>query len=118
MMLTDFESLPRSLLKCSTTAEKRLMIDTRATREAYENVEIPNIGCFSSNQNTADGLAKVTHYDAPDDILPSGVLNTKIEQCIERATTKTSKEELASLRNGLLRKGNTRVIISTTIVKK
>lgn len=106
-MLTDSETLPRSLLKCSTTEEKGPTIDTRATREAYENVEITNIGCIRSNQNIADGLTKVTHCDAPDDVLPSRVLNIKIEQCIERATPTTSDEKIASVCNGLLRKGNT-----------
>lgn len=42
-ILTDSESMFRLLLKSSTTPEKILIINIRATREAYENGYITNI---------------------------------------------------------------------------
>lgn len=86
------------MVKYSTTAEKRLIIDIRATREAYENRDITNIGWIPLNQNIAGGLNKVTDGDALDDELRIGVLNIKIKQWIERAMSSTCDEMLTPSR--------------------
>lgn len=56
------------------------MIDARATREAFTNGEISNIGLIKSSQNAADGITKSKECNAFERILDTGIVDTKVEQ--------------------------------------
>lgn len=58
-ILTDSESLLKLIVKSSVTTEKRLMVNVRAAREAYERGDIRNVGWIRSPDNMADGLTKI-----------------------------------------------------------
>lgn len=66
---------------------KRLMIDVRAAREAFENGEISNIGWIGSTENATDGLTKLKQCVAVETLLASGIINTQVKQWIEVDTT-------------------------------
>lgn len=85
-MPKDSESLFRMLVKSSTTAEKRLVIDIRATQEPYERGEITKIGWIRSKYSVSDGRTKITQCDVLDNLMKNGTLDTQTEQWIERAT--------------------------------
>jgi hypothetical protein len=55
---TDSRSLYKCLVKLSTTAEKRLMVDVMALRQAYERREIMYIVWINAKSNVADALTK------------------------------------------------------------
>lgn len=57
-MYTDSDSLFKVIKKSTTTTERRLMIDIRAAREAYQREEISDIAWIRGDQNPADGLTK------------------------------------------------------------
>lgn len=57
-VLAEFESLFKTLVKYSTTAEQRLMIDNTAAREAFDWKEITTIDWVRSESSVADKLTK------------------------------------------------------------
>lgn len=84
-MLTDSESLFRVIIKASVTTEKRLMIDVRAAREAYQRGDISNVGWIRSAHNLADGLTKFEKNKLMVEFLESGRVTTVVEQWVIRA---------------------------------
>ena len=89
-LLTDSISLFDIISKGSRTREKRIMLDTYATRESYENQETSNIGFVRSNHNLADGLTKPNVQVFQLQLLQTGRQQFKREQWILR-TPKLSK---------------------------
>jgi len=53
-MFTDSKSLFDVITKCSITTEKRLMIDIKSVREAYDRQEGSDVGFLRSEFNAAD----------------------------------------------------------------
>lgn len=60
----------------------RLMIDVKATREAFERKEIDNVSWTRSEYNVADGSTKVANCEALDKVLEHASLNLHVEQWI------------------------------------
>ena len=84
-MFTDSESLFKVIVKSTTTTEKRLMIDIKAGREAYDASEISDVGWVSSNDNPADGLTKEKRCSLLEKLLDSGRLDVVAKQWIIRS---------------------------------
>ena len=59
VMLTDSLSLFDVITKAKITSEKRLMIDVKVVKDAYQRNELHNIGFIRSEYNPADALTKV-----------------------------------------------------------
>ena len=58
VICTDSKSLYNALVTINTTTEKRLLIDLKVNREAYEMKEVAEICWIPTDQNPADGLTK------------------------------------------------------------
>lgn len=85
-MLTDSKQTFDVITKGSTTSERRLLIDICLAREAYAKGEIDHVGLVKSENNPADGLTKVKHCRALEDILVTGMDKNPVEQWIKRTT--------------------------------
>ena len=83
-MLTDSKSLFNVITKCSSTSEKRLMIDICALREAYASQEISDVGFIATKNNPADAFTKVTKCQALQHIVSTGSCDLPIEQWVIR----------------------------------
>ena len=83
-MVTDSMSLFKVIVNASTTTEKRLMIDIRAAREAYEKHEIEHLGWVKSERNIADGLTKLGRCNALEELLNTGRIDTSADKWVER----------------------------------
>ena len=79
-MFTDCKSLFDIITKCSGTTEKRLLIDIKSVREAYDDFEISDVGFVRSENNPADGFTKVKPNSALQKILHGNRCDFKIEQ--------------------------------------
>lgn len=60
------------ILRATTTTEEWLMMDLRATREAYGDGTIAVVGWISSKQNVADELSKSKPNDAMKKYMRTG----------------------------------------------
>lgn len=58
-MQTDSNNLFMVIVKASLTTELWLIIDIRASHEAYDRQKINDLGSVQSVDNKADGLRKV-----------------------------------------------------------
>ena len=88
LLYTDSDSLFKVIVKNSTTTERRLMIDLQATREAYGNHEISDIGWVKSDDNPADALTKRHHCAALIKIMDTGRLDLEVLQWVVRTDGK------------------------------
>lgn len=88
-MLTDSQSLFNVIVKASSTTERRLMIDIRATREAYMRGEISDVGWILSTDNIADAFTKLTPCKALDDLMSTGRLDLRVQQWVIRTGSNT-----------------------------
>ena len=84
VMLTDSKSLFDVLVKNSTTLERRLMIDFKAARDAYNSKEISNIGFIRSHCNAADAFTKAKGCEALERILSHWIIDQQAEQWVIR----------------------------------
>ena len=83
-ILTDSKSLFDTITKNSIITEKRLMIDVSAARQAYQRMEISDVGHISSKYNAADGLTKTKPCPALIQLLSTGKMDHPINQWIIR----------------------------------
>ena len=83
-MYTDSTSLFDVITKCSSTLEKRLMIDISAVRQAYEREEISDVRFVRTKDNPADAFTKVGKCEVLDKIMSSGKYILPIEQWVIR----------------------------------
>ena len=74
----------QALIKQTVTAEKRLMIDVKGTREAYRKREIEVIGFVRTDFIPADCLTKITKSEMLMSILKTGNLSHPVDQWDER----------------------------------
>lgn len=91
-MFTDSKSLFDIITKCSGTTEKRLLIDIKAVREAYERFEVSDVGFVRSENNPADAFTKIKCNSALFKILKNNKCDFEVEQWIIR--TKKKKKEV------------------------
>lgn len=83
-IFTDSKCLFDVITKHTTTTEKRLMIDIKAVREAYERMEISDVGWIRSKDNPADALTKLTENAVLETIIRDGFVDHDISQWIVR----------------------------------
>ena len=82
---TDSRSLFDVITRNTTTTEKRLMVDIRAIREAYEHMEISDVAWIRSENNPADALTKVKENHILNGILDNGRIAHAVEQWVIRS---------------------------------
>lgn len=82
-MLTDSESLFKTIVKSTTTTEKRLMIDIQAAQEAYGKQEISDVGWIRSEDNPAD-RTKPAPRAALERLMDTGRLDLSVQQWVVR----------------------------------
>lgn len=90
-MFTDSKSLFDIITKCTSMTEKRLLIDVKAVREAYEKFEVSDVGFVRSENNPADSFTKMRPNDALNRILHFNKSDFKIDQWIVRTQTTNLK---------------------------
>ncbi len=83
-MLTDGKSLFDVIVKSAKTAERRLMIDVAACREAFDRHEIADIGLIRSEYNLADCMTKIMLPKQLMKVTSTGYLSHPIEQWVIR----------------------------------
>eukprot|EP00171_Calliarthron_tuberculosum_P005221 IDg5221t1 len=93
IMLTDSEILFKVLTRARCTTEKRLMVDISATRQAYNDHLISNVGLISSEDNPADGLTKTKPNKALINLLRSHKLNHNVKQYVIRKPPNVLRSE-------------------------
>ncbi len=86
-MFTDCKSLFDVIVKASRTAERRLIIDIAACREAYERHEIADIGFLRSGFNLADCMTKIMRPTQLMEVMQTAHLEHPVEQWVIRRTT-------------------------------
>jgi hypothetical protein len=82
LLLTDSESLFKTLTNARYPTERRLLIDVAAMRQAYTRKEISNIALIDSNDNAADGLTKLKPNQALYRMLRAGRLDHRVRQWV------------------------------------
>jgi hypothetical protein len=82
MLFTDSKTLFDVITRARYTTETRLMIDISASREAFNERLISNIGLIKSEFNPADSLTKIGSNGAMLTLLRSGKIEHPIEQII------------------------------------
>lgn len=91
MLYTDSDSLFKVIIKNSSTTERRLMIDLEATREAYGNHDIADIGWVQSSDNPADALTKKGRCPALMQLIDEGRLDMEVLQRVVRTDVQRTK---------------------------
>jgi len=81
-MLTDSIQLFDVITRSRYTAEKRLMVDISAVREAYLEKTISNIALIKSEHNPADSLTKIGGNDAFEKLLATNTISHPVEQYV------------------------------------
>ena len=84
VMLTDSLSLFDVITKAKITSEKRLRINVKVVKDAYQRNELHNIGFIRSEYNPADALTKIKKSDILKRMLQQSLLLHPIEQWINR----------------------------------
>ena len=87
-MLTDSKSIFDVITKPSTTTKKRLLINIKAIREGYENLENSNVGFVRSNNNQADAFTNLGSNNALHRILQHCCADFDVEHCVIRTKEK------------------------------
>ena len=92
-MCTESESLFKTIVKSTTTTERRLMIIIEATRTAHGRQDISDVGLIRTDDTPADGLTKAVHSLDFERQLGSGLVEFPVKQRAAR-TPIISKTEL------------------------
>ena len=64
------------------------MIDIFCLREAYRNGDLANLGCIRAQHNIADAQTKDLKSSALNDVLRTHIINTPVQQRVERGPIK------------------------------
>lgn len=75
------------------TTEKRLILDVREARGAYQNGEISYVGWRRSIHNLADGFKKLDKSGLMVECFERGKLETKLEQWVIRKDVEGMENE-------------------------
>lgn len=78
------------IIKATNTTKLHLMIDMRATREAYANKGIHDVGWLRSKANLAEGLTKFGRCDFPENFLSTDLLHPAVDQWLVRPKCRTA----------------------------
>ena len=94
-IFTDSKSLFDVITQCKTMAEKRLMIDIKGVRQAFDSEEITNVGLVASEHNPADAMTKITKCEALLKILDDQDPSVEVKQWVyaSESTEATSKTD-------------------------
>lgn len=92
-MVTDSDSLFKVVVQSSTTTERRLMIDIQATREAYQERKIDNMGWVKSDGNIADGLTKINKMELIQHVMRTGRFDRVADQWVIRPLVNKSDSQ-------------------------
>ena len=79
-MFTDSKSLLDIITRSSYTTEKRLMIDKKAVRKAYDLFEISDDGFIRSHNSPADILTKIGESTLLRQIILTGKICLLVKQ--------------------------------------
>lgn len=83
-MFTDGMNMFKVITNASTEAEKRLMIDNRAARKAYEKNDIKHLGGINLGMDIADGLTKFGKCEVLETVLHTVVIDLEADNWVER----------------------------------
>lgn len=83
-LLTDAKSLFDVIAKGTIMFEKRLMIDVRSTREAYEREVIRELGWMRREYNVSDALTKIETNHVMREFMETGKVAYKVERYVFR----------------------------------
>jgi hypothetical protein len=78
ILYTDSYSLYDCIIRLSTTAEKRLIIDIMGLRQSYKRREINKVRWINSNYNPADAITKERCYQALKQLVDNNAIKLKI----------------------------------------
>ena len=81
---TDNKSLFDVVTRNSVTTEKRLMLNIRSVREAYQDLDLNDMAWIRSEYNPADALTKVKENTVLNTAIDFGVIKHPVEQWIIR----------------------------------
>ena len=87
-MFTDSKSLFDIITKCGSTTQKRLLIDVKSVREAYNNHEVSDVGFLRSEHNPADSFTKISANESLQRILSHNKVDFPVAEWIIRSTKK------------------------------
>lgn len=79
-LLTDAHSLFEVISKGTTTLEKRLMIDIRAMREAFDDRTIKFLGRIDRKYNIGDPLTKFDSNSMMKSFMETGRIDYNVDQ--------------------------------------
>ena len=86
--LTDSEALFNVMIKNANTTEKRLMIDIKAAREAFNDGIIEHIVWIRRQFNLADSVTKAQINQDLVDALKTGKIKYEVEQSVNTELSK------------------------------
>ena len=93
IMLTDSEILFNIITRRRLTTERRMMVDLKSIRDAYENREIANVALVASEHNPADALAKIKSNSSLRQLMDTARISHPIRQfVIEPSLSGTGSE--------------------------
>lgn len=78
-LLKDSERIFNVIVRSDITAEKRLVIDIQAVREAFENKEIDHVGWIRTKENIADRLTRTKKFEVLEKHLDTTMIVAKAE---------------------------------------
>ena len=84
VICTDSKSLYESLVKLSTTNEKRLIIDIMSLRQSYERREITEVRWIKGDNNPADSMTKAKASTALKTLIDINKVNFTASEWVER----------------------------------
>ena len=100
VMVTDSEILFNIITRRRITAEKRLMIDLLAARQAFDDRVITNIVLIESGHNPADSLTKIKGNNALLKLLKTSKIDHPLKQFITEPIIAAPKLPQASAESG------------------
>lgn len=92
VMCTDSKCLFDLLIGITLRTEKRLIINLKGLREAYEVREVNEMLWITSEKNPADGFKKKGNFDALTALMENGKVDADPRAWIKR-NLRTNKEE-------------------------
>ena len=90
-ILTDSETLFNVVIKNASTKEKRLMIDIKAARQAYNEGIISDIIWARRDYNLGDAMTKAKIMPLLMEVMKTGKIKYEIEQSVNRTIMRPEK---------------------------
>ena len=93
-LLTDSETVFKVVIRNASTTERRLMIDIKAAREAYNEGTINDVIWIRRDYNLADAMTKYKIQPQLVEFLQTGKVKYEEEQSVLRTDETTTENEL------------------------